>query len=536
MKKTIHIHLGGMPFVIEEDAYEILNDYLKSLKTKFEKEAESDEIVQDFEYRIAEVFAHKLGKTRQVILDKDVADVIEQLGRPEELGAPVEEEATHNTNKETKQEDKEVLGSNAKKLFRDGDNKVVGGVISGLCHYFGWDEPTWARLAFLLLIWFSGGIMILIYIMFVLIVPVAQTTVEKLQMKGKPVTIDTLEKEVKEAAKRTENFLQNTFTSNTFLNKIITILMVVITGFAKFFAIIVFLCSLLFLMVYAGIFSGVTIFGLSEFSDYVKLIFDQQATYWMLASSLLIVIGIPLFFIMYACVSFIFSTKVNLNRNLSFGLLSVWVLSIMVLALSGFNFSTKFAANSSLIKSIDLNNKTAEILYIKNIEDSLVDEFSNNVELDLDNEGSFNFGNFKGKTENGFIVNVVDIELKPTTESVYKVEANLKAKGKNKSDAIYNTKWINNRIEQSDSTLKIPMFLEIFKNAKWRNQELTYSIYIPSGKKLKIEDVRMGDVRILEKDYSNYTKPIFINENGVIKCQNCVDQEIAETEEDTENI
>lgn len=536
MKKTIHIHLGGMPFVIEEDAYEILNDYLKSLKAKFEKKTESDEIVQDFEYRIAEVFAHKLGKTRQVILDKDVADVIQQLGRPEELGTPLEEEEKSNSSKENKQEEKEVLGGSDKKLFRDADNKVVGGVISGLCHYFGWDEPTWARIAFLLLVWFSGGTMILIYFMFVLIVPKAQTTVEKLQMKGKPVTIDTLEKEVKDAAKRTESFLQNTFTSSTFLNKIITLLMVIITGFAKFFALLVFLLSLIFLMVYAGIFSGVTIFGLSEFSDYVKLIFDQQATYWLMASSLLIVIGIPLFFIMYACVSFIFSTRVNLNRNLSFGLLSVWVLSFIALAVSGFNFSTKFASNSTLTREIDLNNKTAEILYIKNIEDSLVDEFSNNIEIDLEEEGSFNFGNFKGKTENGFIVNVVDIELKPTAESVYKVEANLKAKGKSKADAVYNTKWINNRIEQSDSTLKIPMLLEIFKNAKWRNQELKYTVYIPSGKRIKIDDVRLGEIRILDKDFSSYTSPSFINENGVIKCQNCIEQDSTEPEEVEENI
>jgi hypothetical protein len=312
--------------------------------------------------------------------------------------------------------------------------------------------------------------------------------------------------------------------------------MVIITGFAKFLALLVFLLSLIFLMVYAGIFSGVTIFGLSEFSDYVKLIFDQQATYWLMASSLLIVIGIPLFFIMYTCVSFIFSTRVNLNRNLSFGLLSVWVLSFLALAVSGFNFSTKFASNSTLTREIDLNNKNAEVLYIKNIEDSLVDDLSNDVQIDLDEDGSFNFGNFKGKTENGFIVNVVDIELKPTSESVYKVEANLKAKGKSKADAVYNTKWINNRIEQSDSTLKIPMLLEIFKNSKWRNQELKYTIYIPSGKRLKIDDVRLGEIRIFDKDYSSFSNPSFINENGVIKCQKCIEQTDIETQTNTENI
>ena len=60
MRKTLNINLGGMAFIIDENAYELLHNYLEALKQKFNNAAERDEIMSDIEGRIAEMLGQKL--------------------------------------------------------------------------------------------------------------------------------------------------------------------------------------------------------------------------------------------------------------------------------------------------------------------------------------------------------------------------------------------------------------------------------------------------------------------------------------------
>ena len=172
MKKTFTINLGGIVFHIDEDAYELLDKYLSNLRIHFNKEEGGEEIVQDMELRISELFSERLSETKQVITIKDVEEIIAQMGNPEEFSDNTTQETNYN-----EEEDKGI-----KRLYRNPDDSVIGGVCSGIAAYLDWDV-TLVRLGMLVLAFIFPGT-ILAYIVALIIIPDANTATEKLSMKG----------------------------------------------------------------------------------------------------------------------------------------------------------------------------------------------------------------------------------------------------------------------------------------------------------------------------------------------------------------
>ena len=181
MNKTVNINLANTFFHIDENAYTKLKLYLKKLEDGFKNTVGKEEILKDIEARIAELFQKVKTNPDYVVSESDVARIIDVLGQPEDFLS--EEEETEETIR--------------KKLFRDPDDKYIGGVASGLGHYFTIDT-AWIRILWLLLAVFSGGTFVLIYILFWILVPMAKTTADKLRMKGKPINVSTIEKKIKE--------------------------------------------------------------------------------------------------------------------------------------------------------------------------------------------------------------------------------------------------------------------------------------------------------------------------------------------------
>lgn len=128
MKKTLTINLGGTVYHIDEDAYHLLDNYLANLRIHFRREEGAEEIVHDMELRISELFADRLNEGKQVITIEDVEEIIARMGKPEELSGE--------GNGETSGSEK-TKGTTIRRLFRDPDNKVLGGVASGLAAYMG---------------------------------------------------------------------------------------------------------------------------------------------------------------------------------------------------------------------------------------------------------------------------------------------------------------------------------------------------------------------------------------------------------------
>jgi len=183
MNKTVNINLASTFFHIDENAYQILERYLRKLNEGFKDTAGGEEILQDIEARIAELFQDLKTNPDYVINTADVEKIIGIMGEPE----TVLSEEDINTSQEKIH----------RKLYRDPEDKYIGGVAAGLGHYFKIDA-TWIRLIWLFLALFSGGVFTLIYILFWILVPLAKTTGDLLRMKGEPVNIATIKKKIKE--------------------------------------------------------------------------------------------------------------------------------------------------------------------------------------------------------------------------------------------------------------------------------------------------------------------------------------------------
>ena len=140
MNKTININLGGYLFVIDEDAFETANRYLHTLGRHFGGGEGSEEIMQDIESRMGELINRKKG-TRTIVNKLDVLEAIAVLGTPEELK---DMDFSENLKKAPKTSFQLRTG---KRLFRDTNDKVIGGVCSGLAAYFGIHDTVWVRLA-----------------------------------------------------------------------------------------------------------------------------------------------------------------------------------------------------------------------------------------------------------------------------------------------------------------------------------------------------------------------------------------------------
>lgn len=203
MKKTLTINLGGFVYHIDEDAYRLLDNYLVNLRLHFRREAGADEIVCDMEQRIAELFSERLGESRQVVTLQDVEAVIAQMGQPEDLSG----EGDASNRQEDFSGESPRTGTDyasqeirLHKLYRDPDDKVLGGVASGLAAYMGWDV-TWVRLFFLLLLLLFKGT-VFIYVVGWIIIPLARTATEKLAMRGTPINVENIGKTVTDGFER----------------------------------------------------------------------------------------------------------------------------------------------------------------------------------------------------------------------------------------------------------------------------------------------------------------------------------------------
>lgn len=186
MKQTLTINLNQIIFNIDNDAYEVLSDYLKSIEKHFKKEDEGEEIINDIEARIAEKFGNILNKKKTVINLTDVESIIKEMGTVEDITNEKDNENEEDTSEASKP---------VKKLFRNTDKKIIAGVAAGLAEYFGIDISL-MRLIFLVLFVPMHGFLLLTYIIMWILVPEAKRNSDKLLMKGQPVTLSNMESKV----------------------------------------------------------------------------------------------------------------------------------------------------------------------------------------------------------------------------------------------------------------------------------------------------------------------------------------------------
>lgn len=198
MNKTLSIALAGFSFTIDEQAYIKLSDYLNALRNSLDA-SEADEVMNDIEIRMVEIFKETLGK-REVINDTDVERVIAQIGTPEQIDEQEEAYFSEGKQKQNKATGASYGNNPQKQLFRDPENAKLGGVCAGLASYFGIDA-TIMRLIWIAvfiigfplapLFLFVG----LLYVILWAVLPKAESASDFLKMKGKPLNFDNLKEE-----------------------------------------------------------------------------------------------------------------------------------------------------------------------------------------------------------------------------------------------------------------------------------------------------------------------------------------------------
>ncbi len=196
MNKIVNINLGGYPFAIDDDAYHSLSKYLKTIDSHFSKSAGHEDIVFDIENRMAELLKEKT-KSNGIVSQKHVDEIVEIMGRPESF--------TDETHFEEEWTDAAASDSHGKKrLFRNPDDKVLGGVCSGLASYFGVEKALYVRLIFLFFFFFAG-MGTLVYILLWIFVPTAKSSSDFLMMRGEPINASTIAKTVEQELHELKN-------------------------------------------------------------------------------------------------------------------------------------------------------------------------------------------------------------------------------------------------------------------------------------------------------------------------------------------
>lgn len=472
MNKTVNINLGGMFFHIDEDAYLKLSRYFEAIKKQLSNSDGKDEIMSDIEIRFSELFSEKLKSDKQVISMKDLDEVIAVMGEPQDYRLDNEEptpQSSYNTPK-------------TKKLYRDTDEGVLGGVLSGLGHYFGIDK-VWLRVIALVLFFFYG-IGILPYIILWIIMPEAKTTSEKLEMKGEAVTISSIEKKVREefdsisqkvsdidyekyknqaqkGAKKVGSSISDFFLG--FLKVIGKIIGIFIILFA-----VGALVSLLIALLTLGSteFFQLPWLGISEAFNY------SEVPIWVLMILFFFAFGIPFVVLLILGFRILISNSKPVSNIVKYLMFSVWVISIIALIVVGVRQATEVAFEEKTVEKHYINIPTNDTLHINFTKNNKIDNSSGytNFKLVLDeNEKEVMFSN------------KVKLYIHKTKESQPYVilhkyaEGNSLINAKKRAEEIkYNFTFENNELNLDDHLL-------VDLKSKFRNQSVKVEVFIPEN-------------------------------------------------------
>ncbi len=367
MKKTFTINLAGVIFHIDEDAYEKLQDYLSKINRRFADIDEGKEIISDVEIRLAELFQEKLSTSKQVINIEDIDEIISIMGMPEDFGDDENEEP------ETKRE--RIKAKFGKRIYRDVDSRILGGVCSGLAAFFGID-PLIVRVAFIIGFFLSSP---LIYLILWIILPKAETTAQKLEMKGENVNISNIEKKIKEEFKDVKKNFRKIKKSRQYgdsKDALSEVIIVIGNIIHVFFRIVLSIIGISFAIAGIIVLIAITssliynegfLFFNQEFINYgfhdILTVFAGSSNITLFLASLFVIVALPIIGMIWVGVKLIFKIKTK-NRLLGiFGFLT-WIIALGVFIITIVDHSKNYAVEGESIVIVQVNEFDSDVLYL----------------------------------------------------------------------------------------------------------------------------------------------------------------------------
>lgn len=519
MNKTVNINLGGMFFHIDEDAFQKLSRYFEAIKRSLTNSNGQDEIIKDIEMRIAELFTEKHSAGKQVISIRELDEVIAVMGQPEDYRLDNEENEQPRTSYT-------YQNKSIRKLYRDKDGGMIGGVLAGLGHYFGIDK-VWIRIFFLIL-FFAYGTGFLAYIILWIVMPEAVTTSEKLEMTGEPVNISNIEKKVREEFDNVSEKIKNVNYDEmgnhvkTGADRIASnagkVFMSIFKVFAKFLGVILILSSLpLLVMLLIGIFTlGTSAFVEFPWSDFIQAGNFSDFPVWTFGLLVFFAIGIPFFYLMILGFKLLITNMKSLGNVVNYTLFALWIIAIGLLITVGVNQMMEYSTEGRSVSKQTLAMNPQDTLQIKFRHN---DYFAKNVNEHTDFQIAQDSANQRVLYSNN-----VNFTIEKTDEKMPYLQIEKQAQGrdlgvaKNKAEKIqYGFKFENNQLILDN------YILTDFKN-KFRDQEVELTLYLPKGTLFKVdhsvENYDQSNDEFFNLHYSS-DEYIYQVENAQVKCLNC---------------
>lgn len=547
MNKTININIGGTFFHIDEEAYDELQHYLVILKKSFHNTQGSDEIISDIEYRIAELFSERLTEMRQVINRKDVDQVIEIMGRPEEFKEEADEESsfTDSINQERASKsnsDNNSSSSGSKKrsydkqLYRDPETGLIGGVLAGFAHYINFDR-TWIRIIWILLSFTTLGTFLLIYVILWAIIPEPKNSSDRLKMKGERINVSNIERSIKNEFENFEkevgefsNKVKNTdfkqmgenvkrnakritdkgqpFIKRFFrlIAKVIGIIILIFTSMATLF--------LFFTWFIAGV------LGIEEMSLLadINMMNETNLPIWLVTTLAFILAVVPVILFMILGLKLTFIKSNRSYKSLALSLVGIWFITVLVSIFFGFqqgrDYQTDGSKTTTDIIDIDMSN---ELRFMMNPQIDYEDQIENRDAYDILH------------LDNGIqkiLSNDINIILRQGLSTDFEVKVKRKAQGhdletaKERASKIeYIYKHVGQQIIFNE------YFIHDFQD-KIRGQEVDITLFIPENSTFKLEENLYRYLYTRLANDMNFSRRELVNHkwkliNKELKCLDC---------------
>ena len=496
MNKTININLGGVFFHIDEIAYQKLKKYLDAIRRSLSDDPKGrDEIITDIESRIGEILSEKVKDVRQVINESDIDEVVEVMGKPEDY--MVDDEIFSDDNYSSYSSQK------SKKLYRDGDDKFLGGVSSGMAHYFTVDV-IWVRLAWLVAA-FGFGFGFIVYPILWILLPQANTTVEKLEMEGEPVNISNIEKKIRDeftdVSDRVKNGIEDVsdkvknadykkYSDKAksgsqdlveTLGKIFTTIFMVIGKFIGVLLIIISVATILGLIV--GLFTIGSMDFIHEdwFYQNTMVYNNSGLPIWLVSILTFLLVGIPFIFLFSLGLRILSNNTKFLGRTTRFSLLGVWLVALLFAIFFGTRQFMQTAYDGTVTNTEKVNVSTLDTLNIK-----LVDNNSLSNQSILKRRWGYSVI-FDENNNEKIYSNNIRLNIYSSDDNEVKVKVRKKSQGQSRSDARENAELISYDFNLLGNDLKLNgYFLTDIKN-KFSEQKIYVDLYLPEDQTIYLD-------------------------------------------------
>jgi phage shock protein PspC (stress-responsive transcriptional regulator) len=483
MKKAVKINISGMIFHLDEDAYELLLQYNVALAAHFGKGNEGKEICDDIERRIAELLQAKINPSKEVITLEDVNEVIGLLGRPEDFEEPGEESFEKHANTTSAKETSST--DSHKRLYRDTDNSVIAGVCSGMGAYFRID-PVIIRIIFILLL-FAYGVTFLIYFILWLIVPPAETTAEKLEMRGEDVTVSNIEKTIRNEYEHVKGNIGKINQGGvigkafrTIFHTLFVLLRMIFKLFAALLGFILFIVGVALLIgVVSAFFFKTSIFINQPGSDF--FIFIRHLPYFVsnglsfpLIISLCLVVLLPLALLIYLGLKLMFKISVK-NRTIFVTGFIIWITSVILFGILVAVEAQNFSYDEQKIEKVALAGEMNKPFVIrasnsfndKQIEDYDVFKSDNSTIL------------INGKEHK--ILGRPEISIQKSEDGLFQLQVERHAEGLNRRQASSLASTVVFHYSATDTALLVDPYFSLPENTKWRGPTVHIILLVPEN-------------------------------------------------------